>query len=421
MSVVTDYDKKRLKMFLSSYEEGIKILTQALDVDEKFSSPDKKKEALKLYNKAIEEFQKGLRCVPKAVPVGHGQELEKKVTAMKTHIAGAQDRYRIIYNLVYPRQDSNTATTTTSAKKTGLAALWTSQAEQEILGCIVDSTSVKLSDIVGNDAAKQALDESVILPALNPSIFTGLRAPVKGILLFGPPGNGKTMLAKAVANEANCTFFNISAATIMSKWVGEGEKMMRELFRIARAKQPSIIFIDEVDSMLCARGEDENGASRRVKTEFLLQFDGVSTNPDDRVLLLGATNRPFDLDDGVLRRFPRRIFIDLPNAQAREKAIIKNFEISRTKQQLSSSQLRIIAEKTSYYSFSDLTALCKEAAMGPIRGLSRSQLERASERSIRAVQYEDLVKAMEVVKPSTSQSNQQKLLEFARDFAQVQC
>lgn len=227
--------------------------------------------------------------------------------------------------------------------------------------------------------------------------------------------------AKAVANEARCTFFNISAATIMSKWVGEGEKMMRELFKIARAKQPAIIFIDEVDSMLCSRGEDENGASRRVKTEFLLQFDGASTNPDDRVLVLGATNRPFDLDDGVLRRFPRRIFIDLPNAQAREKGIIKNFEISKTKQQLTSSQLRIIAEKTNGYSFSDLTALCKEAAMGPIRGLSRSQLERASERSIRAVQYEDLAKAMEVVKPSTSQNNQQKLLEFARDFAQVQC
>ncbi|KAE9549632.1 hypothetical protein FO519_007154 [Halicephalobus sp. NKZ332] len=415
MSVVTDYDRKRLKMFNNAYEEGVRILSQALDLDEKFSTPDKKKDALKLYNKAIEEFQKGLRCVPKAVPVGHGQELEKKVAAMRTHISGAQDRYRVIYNLVYPRQETST---TTSAKKTGLAALWASQAEQEILGCIVDSTSVNLSDIVGNDAAKQALDESVILPALNPSLFTGLRAPVKGILLFGPPGNGKTMLAKAVANEAHCTFFNISAATIMSKWVGEGEKMMRELFKTATSKQPSIIFIDEVDSMLCSRGEDENGASRRVKTEFLLQFDGVSSNPDDRVLVLGATNRPFDLDDGVLRRFPRRIFIDLPSAKAREKAIIKNFELSKTNLRLSSSQLQMIADKTNGYSFSDLTALCKEAAMGPIRGLSRTQVQRASEKNIRPIQYEDLVKAMEVVKPSSSQANQQKLLDFARDFAQ---
>uniref|UniRef100_A0AC34QI04 AAA+ ATPase domain-containing protein n=1 Tax=Panagrolaimus sp. JU765 TaxID=591449 RepID=A0AC34QI04_9BILA len=431
VAVVTDYDKKRLRMFNNSYDDGIKFLTQALDIDERYSSPEKKKEALKLYNKAIEEFQKGLRSVPKAVPVGQGQELEKKIQAMKTHTTAAQDRYRVIYDMVFPRQNSvdsvsnsvlmpSSVQPSTSAKKTGLAALFSSQAEQEILGCIIDSTAVKLADIVGNDAAKQALDESVILPTLNPGLFSGLRAPVKGILLFGPPGNGKTMLAKAVASEARCTFFSISAATIMSKWVGEGEKMVRELFRIARAKQPSIIFIDEIDSMLSARGEEENGASRRVKTEFLLQFDGASSSPDDRVLVLGATNRPFDLDDGILRRFPRRIFIDLPNALARERAILKNFEYSKTSHRLNTSQLRIIAERTNGYSYSDLTALCKEAAMGPIRGLNRSQLEKLSSRNVRPVQYEDVAKALEIIKPSSSSKNHAKLLEFAENFAQLQ-
>ena len=176
---------------------------------------------------------------------------------------------------------------------------------------------------------------------------------------------------------------------------------------------------DEIDSMLCARGEEENGASRRVKTAFLLQFDGVTTDLTDRVLVLGATNRPFDLDDGVLRRFPRRIFIDLPSMEARANLILNNFKLTKTSSRLSSSELRQIAERTSGYSFSDLTALCREASMGPIRGLSRSQLQRVSANQIRPVQYQDLEKALIVIRPSTSAANQQKLHDFARDYAQI--
>jgi len=152
---------------------------------------------------------------------------------------------------------------------------------------------------------------------LRPDIFTGLRAPPKGLLLFGPPGTGKTMLGKAIASETNSTFFSISASSLTSKWVGEGEKMVRTLFAMANVKQPAIIFLDEIDSLLCSRSQKDNEGSRRIKTEFFVQLDGTRTNESDRILVIGATNRPYELDDAVRRRFVKRLYIPLPNIEGR--------------------------------------------------------------------------------------------------------
>lgn len=146
-----------------------------------------------------------------------------------------------------------------------------------------------------------------MLPLRRPDLFKGLLKPCRGILLFGPPGTGKTMLAKAIANEAGASFINVSMSTITSKWFGEDEKNVRALFTLAAKVSPTIIFVDEVDSMLGQRTRvGEHEAMRKIKNEFMTHWDGLLTKPGEKILVLGATNRPFDLDEAIIRRFERR-------------------------------------------------------------------------------------------------------------------
>merc|ERR1719206_52057 len=185
---------------------------------------------------------------------------------------------------------------------------------------ISEAPDVCFKDVQGLLNVKLALYETIILPALKPELFTGLRTPTSGLLLFGPPGNGKTMIAKCVATEIDSTFFSISASSITSKFVGDAERIMRTLFGMAREKAPSIIFIDEIDSLLTARGgSNEAQSSRRIKTEFLVQFDGVHSAKDLQasILVIGATNLPDQLDEAVLRRFSKRIQVPHPEFATR--------------------------------------------------------------------------------------------------------
>lgn len=218
---------------------------------------------------------------------------------------------------------------------------------------------VEFNDVAGNETAKQALKEMVILPAVRPELFTGLRTPSRGLLLFGPPGNGKTLLARAVATECAATFFSISAASLTSKYVGDGEKMVRALFAVARELQPAIIFIDEIDSLLSERSQSEHEASRRLKTEFLIQFDGLPTgnSENERIVVMAATNRPQELDEAALRRFPKRVYITLPDFETRVSLL--SSLLQKQNSPLNSSELKELARLTDGYSGSDLTALAR--------------------------------------------------------------
>ncbi|GMI73585.1 hypothetical protein like AT2G45500 [Hibiscus trionum] len=279
---------------------------------------------------------------------------------------------------------------------------------------IVDrSPAVKWDDVAGLEKAKQALMEMVILPTRRRDLFTGLRRPARGLLLFGPPGNGKTMLAKAVASESQATFFNVSASSLTSKWVGEGEKLVRTLFMVAISKQPSVIFMDEIDSVMSTRLANENDASRRLKSEFLIQFDGVTSNPNDLVIVIGATNKPQELDDAVLRRLVKRIYVPLPDDNVRR--VLLKHKLKGQEFSLPGRDLERLVRETEGYSGSDLQALCEEAAMMPIRELG-SNILTVKANQVRPLRYEDFQKAMSVIRPSLNKSKWEELEQWNQEF-----
>ncbi|KAL0105467.1 hypothetical protein PUN28_016853 [Cardiocondyla obscurior] len=269
---------------------------------------------------------------------------------------------------------------------------------------IMDSgKTITWDDIAGLEYIKKIIKEVVVFPMLRPDIFTGLRRPPKGILLFGPPGTGKTLIGKCIASQSKSTFFSISASSLTSKWIGDGEKMVRALFAVAKVYQPSVIFIDEIDSLLTQRSETEHESSRRLKTEFLVQLDGAATSEDDRILIVGATNRPQELDEAARRRLVKRLYVPLPEFEAR-KQIINNL-LRSVHHNLNEEDITRIAEKSEGYSGADMTNLCKEASMEPIRSIPFSQLEDIRMEEVRHITKCDFDQALVNVRPSVSQSD----------------
>ena len=289
--------------------------------------------------------------------------------------------------------------------------------EARVLQEMLDgSSAVQWKDVAGLEAAKRTLKEAVVLPNLRPDLYRGLRAPPRGVLLFGPPGTGKTFLAKAVATESNAkSFFAASAASLTSKYVGESEKMVRALFRIARERQPSVIFLDEVDSLLSARGDGDQESSRRMKTEFLVQLDGAGTSREDRILFMAATNRPWDLDDALLRRVPRRVLIPLPDATARRVILDGLLDRGDVAQKISASDRAAIVNATENYSASDLRLLAEDAVQEPLRELGE-RIASINIKDVRPCKKTDFAKALRVIKPSADASLLQRYDEWAQKF-----
>lgn len=256
----------------------------------------------------------------------------------------------------------------------GLTGEWRELAAVINRDIYLDNPDICWNDIVGLENAKRLVKEAVVYPIKYPQLFTGILSPWKGLLLYGPPGTGKTLLAKAVATECNTTFFNISASTIVSKWRGDSEKLVRVLFELARFHAPSTIFLDELESLMSQRGAGSSGdheGSRRMKTELLVQMDGLSKS-DDLVFLLAASNLPWELDHAMLRRLEKRILVDLPTEDARKQMLHHHLPpVIRSENNgldiKTEIEYDLFAKKLEGYSGSDIKLLCKEAAMRPLR------------------------------------------------------
>uniref|UniRef100_A0A8C5B2D1 vesicle-fusing ATPase n=1 Tax=Gadus morhua TaxID=8049 RepID=A0A8C5B2D1_GADMO len=318
---------------------------------------------------------------------------------------------------------------------------------------VMEKPNIKWDDVAGLEGAKEALKEAVILPIKFPHLFTGKRTPWRGILLFGPPGTGKSYLAKAVATEANnSTFFSISSSDLVSKWLGESEKLVKNLFSLAREHKPSIIFIDEIDSLCGSRSENESEAARRIKTEFLVQMQGVG-NDNDGVLVLGATNIPWTLDSAIRRRFEKRIYIPLPEEHAR--TFMFKLHLGATPTNLTEADFVQLGQKTQGYSGADVSIIVRDALMQPVRkvqmathfkkvrgsswnnpdtvvedlltpcspgdrdAITMTWMEVPGEKLLEPVVcMDDMLRSLASTKPTVNDQDLEKLTKFTEDFGQ---
>jgi transitional endoplasmic reticulum ATPase len=273
----------------------------------------------------------------------------------------------------------------------------------------IEVATVHWSDIGGLDEVKQHLKESVEWPIKTPEIFQRLGIkPPKGILLYGPPGCGKTLLARAVATESEANFISIKGPEVFSKWVGESEKAIREVFRKARMAAPAVIFFDEMDSLTPQRGGgSDSGVSERVISQLLTEMDGILTLQD--IVVVAATNRPNLIDPAVLRpgRFDRLIYVPEPDDKSRLQ-ILKLY--SGTMPLNKDVDLNQIALQSKYYSGADLENICREAAMHALR------------RDINAgeVTMKDFLDAIKEVGPSVSPDMEKWYKSFMQQVRQVQ-
>ncbi|XP_061718715.1 outer mitochondrial transmembrane helix translocase-like isoform X2 [Cydia pomonella] len=268
------------------------------------------------------------------------------------------------------------------------------------------------------EALIQELRETVILPIQKRDLFADSRLtqPPKGVLLHGPPGCGKTLIAKATAKEANMSFINLDVSLLTDKWYGETQKLAAAVFSLAVKLQPCIVFIDEIESFLRTRTQHDHEATAMMKTQFMSLWDGLITDNNCTVIIMGATNRPQDLDRAIQRRMPAAFHVPMPNQAQRETIL---HLILRDEPVAPSIDFRRLAAATEGFSGSDLHELCRQAAVYRVRDLAREEMAKEdSEKSAKGDSDSDS-EYHDAVRPITMEDLRQSLAKLKE--AKIQC
>lgn len=268
-------------------------------------------------------------------------------------------------------------------------------------------------DIAGLDLVKSTIKEEVLWPILRPDMFSGLAPLPHSILFFGPQGTGRTLLARCVASQLGAAFLQLSGSALVSKWSSEGEKVVQATFLVARCRQPSVVFISDVDLLLSASLSEDSPVSR-IKSELLLQLDGVLNTTEDHVLVICSTSKPEELDEALRRYFVKRLLIPLPDSTARHQLISQ--VLSQHNYCLSDKEVALLVQRTDGFSGLDVVRLCQEAVVGPLHGMSGTDLSGILPGQMRPLSYQDFENIFCKIQPSISQKELDTYTEWNKMF-----
>ncbi|MFX0055428.1 MAG: AAA family ATPase [Promethearchaeota archaeon] len=399
-------------------DQGLKnLLDKAIELDQR----GMKKEAAQYYLKASKILIKLSNAASLPSVQKHYLDRAQECVDRVRYISGIKKKARgppdglTTPPVFSPAEAEPTAEKSTEATASEAEVDEDTRRLQEMIAdtIITERPKVKMSDVAGLENAKQAIHDAIIAPMKHPELFKGKsRQPWRGILFYGPAGCGKTLIAKAVASEVNATFFNVSAGNIVSKWLGESEKLVMNLFTLARRNQPAIVFMDELDSVGVSRSGDDVGGERRLKTQLLTELQGLASDLEDRVTVIGATNLPWELDFALRSRFEKKIHVPLPDKPARKRIFEIHMEEIDVAPEVNYEELADLSEG---YSGRDISVVCREAAMEPIRDLQRiGRMDDEEEIiDIRPVSREDFLQAIENIRPATSPEDVKRYIDWA--------
>jgi vacuolar protein-sorting-associated protein 4 len=340
-------------------KRGIDEINTAIEFDQKH-----------MYEDALNHYIRGIGTLMASIKYTKNEKLKRSILVK---IVGYFDRAEVLKKSIHDKKEIKRPPSPQNEKRTSPTPVAdtvdpaVSKMKEGMMNTMVSDTGVSFNDVIGIEQTKEALIEAVVLPRKFPSMFKGQRKPWNAILMYGPPGTGKSFLAKAVATEAKSKFFSVSSSDIMSKWQGESEKTIKTLFEVAREEKPSVIFIDEVDSLAGERGDGEQESTRRIKTQLLTEMQGVGSD-NEGILILAATNTPWSLDSAFRRRFQKRIYVGLPDSQSRILMFKKGINSdSYINCDIEENEFRKLGELSEGYSGSDISNVIREALMVPIR------------------------------------------------------